>query len=167
MTLQHYKLFDKRGVSPLIATVLLISFAVALGAVVMNWSRNLDISKPNDKCADVSIKMRNIGSYEMCYSGSGKNGYINFIISNDGKTNVEGISIWFIGEKGTRLSDFDQLSIKKGEILGIKDKSVPYDFGIHGKIKQVQFIPKIKVQNSTEICSASSIKVAKIGICGS
>lgn len=29
----------KRGVSPLIATVLLIAFAVALGAIVMNWGR--------------------------------------------------------------------------------------------------------------------------------
>lgn len=30
---------SKRGISPLIATVLLIAFAVALGAVVMSWGR--------------------------------------------------------------------------------------------------------------------------------
>jgi flagellin-like protein len=33
------KRLDKKGVSPLIATVLLIAFAVALGAIVMNWGR--------------------------------------------------------------------------------------------------------------------------------
>ncbi|MCK5025220.1 MAG: hypothetical protein KAS15_01415 [Nanoarchaeota archaeon] len=33
------KLWKKKGVSPLIATVLLIAFAVSLGAVVMNWGR--------------------------------------------------------------------------------------------------------------------------------
>lgn len=31
---------NKKGVSPLIATVLLIAFAVALGAIVMNWGRS-------------------------------------------------------------------------------------------------------------------------------
>ena len=30
---------NKKGVSPLIATILLIAFAVALGAVVMSWGR--------------------------------------------------------------------------------------------------------------------------------
>ena len=28
---------EKKGMSPLVATVLLIAFAVALGAVVLNW----------------------------------------------------------------------------------------------------------------------------------
>ncbi len=33
------KRMNKKAVSPLIATVLLIAFAVALGAIVMNWGR--------------------------------------------------------------------------------------------------------------------------------
>jgi len=33
------RMSNKKGVSPLIATVLLIAFAVALGAIVMNWGR--------------------------------------------------------------------------------------------------------------------------------
>ena len=65
---------NKRGVSPLIATVLLISFAVALGAVVLNWGRNLDISKPGDKCTGITIKIRTINNAQVCYAGSGQNG---------------------------------------------------------------------------------------------
>ena len=57
---------QKKGVSPLIATVLLISFAVALGAVVMNWGRNIDIIKPDDKCAGVEIKVRKT-NYEVFF----------------------------------------------------------------------------------------------------
>src|SRR3989344_3674175 len=30
---------SRRGISPLVATVMLIAFAVALGAVVMNWGK--------------------------------------------------------------------------------------------------------------------------------
>ncbi|MDP7623305.1 MAG: hypothetical protein QF436_04300, partial [Candidatus Woesearchaeota archaeon] len=56
---------NKRGVSPLIATVLLISFAVALGSVVLNWGRNIDISKPGDKCAGINIEIRNIDASQV------------------------------------------------------------------------------------------------------
>jgi len=37
--MKRTKMINKRAVSPLIATVLLIAFAVALGAIVMNWGR--------------------------------------------------------------------------------------------------------------------------------
>ena len=35
------KMMNKKGISPLIATVLLIGFAVALAAVVMTWGLGL------------------------------------------------------------------------------------------------------------------------------
>ena len=31
----------KRGLSPLIATVLLVAFSIALGSVIMSWGKNL------------------------------------------------------------------------------------------------------------------------------
>lgn len=39
------KKVGKRGISPLIATVLLVAFAVALGAVVMNWAKGVEETK--------------------------------------------------------------------------------------------------------------------------
>lgn len=33
---------NKRGISPLIATILLVAFAVALGAVVMSWTSGVE-----------------------------------------------------------------------------------------------------------------------------
>ena len=157
--------FNKRGVSPLIATVLLISFAVALGSVVLNWGRNLDIAKPGDVCAGVSIKIRNIGDSQVCYFAAGQNGYINFIIDNNGNKDVDGLGIWITGEKGTKLLDFNEFSIKKSEFLDIKDDSVKYDSNIDGIIKNIQFFPKIKTDNSIEICARNSVKADNIGAC--
>jgi len=157
--------FKKRGVSPLIATVLLISFAVALGAVVMNWGRNLDISISGDICSGVSIKVRNINDIQVCYSGDGEDGYINFIIDNNGNRNVDGIGIWVTGKKGTKLLDFNDFSIQAGELLDIKDQSVKYDFDTYGSIKTIQFFPKVKKDDSLEICTRDSVKVDKFGIC--
>ena len=159
------RFFNKRGVSPLIATVLLISFAVALGSVVLNWGRNLDISKPNDKCAGVSLKIRNIGNAQACYSISGSDAYINFIIDNNGNKDIDGLGIWITGEKGTKLLDLNELSINKGELLDIKDNSVKYDFSTYGPIKHIQFIPKVKFDDSIDICTRNSVKADEIGIC--
>jgi flagellin-like protein len=160
-----YRFFNKRGVSPLIATVLLISFAVALGSVVLNWGRNLDISKPGDNCVGISIIIRNINSYQVCYSGSGQEGYINFIIDNEGNVDVDGLGIWITGEKGTKLLDFNDLSIKQGELLDIEDKSIIYDFDAYGTIKHIQFFPKVKINDDLEICARNSVKADNIGAC--
>jgi len=157
--------FNKRGVSPLIATVLLISFTVALGSVVLNWGRNLDISKPGESCSGVVIKIRSMGDAEVCYSGSGQEAYINFIVDNIGNVDIEGLGIWIVGEKGTKLLDLDNSPIKKGELLDIKDKTVTYDFNTYGNIKHLQFIPKVKTVDGIDICPRNSVKAKKIGIC--
>lgn len=158
----HKILISKKGVSPLIATILLISFAVALGSVVMNWGLNLNLAKSEDKCAPVEIKIRNIGNAEVCFGG---NGYINFVIDNTGNSDINGLSIWIIGEKGTRLFDMDNILVRKGTLYDKKDKEVTYDFSTYGSIKQVQFIPKIKSQQTTEICPKNAVKADKVGVC--
>ena len=156
---------SKKGVSPLIATVLLIAFAVALGSVVMNWGLNLNLGKSADKCRNVEIKIRNIGVAEVCYGSFGSNGFINFIIDNTGSTEISGLAIWIIGDKGTWLSDLDNITIKKGALFEKKDKDVSYDFSKFGNINQVQFIPKIKSEQTVEICPKNSIKAEKLGFC--
>jgi|SRR3989338_3864516 len=156
---------SKKGVSPLIATVLLIAFAVALGSVVMNWGLSLDLGKAKDACNDVQIRIRETESYEVCFGGVGQNGYINFVMDNIGSTDISGLAVWIVGDKSTALSDLDSITIKKGALYDKKDKDVAYDFTKFGKIKQVQFIPKIKVEQATEICPKSAIKAEKIGVC--
>lgn len=159
------KAFNKRGVSPLIATVLLISFAVALGSVVLNWGRNLEIAKPGGACSGVSIKIRSIADADVCYSGSGSSTYINFVIDNTGNANIGGLGIWITGEKGTKLLDFNNMSIQKGQLLDIKDHSIVYDSATYGAIKNIQFFPKVMGVDALEICSRNSVKANKIKAC--
>ncbi|MBC8501156.1 MAG: hypothetical protein ISS25_03875 [Nanoarchaeota archaeon] len=42
---------NKRGLSPIIATILLIAFAVAIGAMIMSWTAG--IVKEAPECADL------------------------------------------------------------------------------------------------------------------
>jgi len=156
---------SKKGVSPLIATILLIAFAVALSSVVLKWGSTLSIGRSQDRCRDVEIKIRNIETAEVCFGGVGQKGYINFIIDNTGQLDINGLVVWIIGDKGTKTVDLDKALIKKNSLFDKKDKEVSYDFSTFGNIQQVQFIPKIKTGSISDICSKSSVKAEKIGVC--
>jgi flagellin-like protein len=160
-------IFNKKGVSPLIATILLIAFAVALGSVIMNWGLHLNIGENADLCRNVEIKLRNIDdTSEACYGGFGANGYINFIVDNVGAAEVNGFSVWVLGDKSqTSISDISDILIRKGQLYDKNDQGVKYDFSAYGNIKSLQIIPKIINQGVPEACLKAAVKAEKIGIC--
>lgn len=160
-------IFNKRGVSPLIATILLIAFAVALGSVIMNWGLHLNIGENADVCRNVEINLRNIDDKsDACYSGFGQNGYVNFVLDNVGAAEINGLSVWILGDKSqTSIYDIDNILIRKGQLYDKKDNEVKYDFAAYGNIKYIQLIPKTNKNGAAEVCFKSSVKAEKIGIC--
>ena len=60
MFLKHFSqsqvMIGKKGMSPLIATILLMAFAVALGAVIMNWSTG-NISEGGPDCSEIKVQI--------------------------------------------------------------------------------------------------------------
>ncbi len=74
---------DKRGISPLIATVLLMAFAVAIGGMIMNWSSNFDESFQIG-CGEVQLE-----KIDLCRTENG----VNLWVKNTGKQKVAGLSI--------------------------------------------------------------------------
>lgn len=157
----------KNGISPLIATILLIAFAVALGSVLLQWGINLNLYKSTDvdKCNSVGIQIRGIDTSDACFGGAGTNGYIEFILDNTGTEEIDGIYILIEGDSGKKSIDLDNIVIKKGSLYEKKDKEVAYDFSAYGNIKQIQFMPKIKDNGNTETCAIRTVKAKKIGVC--
>ena len=101
---------NKRGVSPLIATILLLILAIGLGIIVMNWGRAQ--VEAASKCAvniqlDV-VKLNNIP--EICQAGAGEQGYLHFIVENGVNIDVEALQIRIIGTKGKTLKTLAELS---------------------------------------------------------
>ena len=75
---------NKRGISPLIATVLLISFAVSIGALIMNWSSadTIPIAMGNPTCVAVELSV-----LSSCQSDT----EIALSLKNDGTAIIGGI----------------------------------------------------------------------------
>lgn len=154
---------NKRGVSPLIATILLIAFAVALGAVVMSWGRSTEFLKEEpdtEKCADVNLKIEEINEIpQVFYGGTGSDGFIKFTISNTGSYDIDQLIVWVIGEKNTNTIELEKSSIKVGYPLV---KEIKHDFSKYGEIKKLKFIPKIKVDNLVVTCAKNALEEEKI-----
>jgi FlaG/FlaF family flagellin (archaellin) len=97
---------QKEGVSPLIATVLLVALSVALGAVVMNFSSDAtyDLTQRAGnqierevRCSiDVSLKIVEIGGEKfLCYNRSETKNF-EVIVENQGRVDVEGIQVFLL-----------------------------------------------------------------------
>jgi len=158
-------LVGKRGVSPLIATVLLIAFAVALGAVVMNWGRNFSMGSDVRECAAVTIEPQEVNGYKACYGADDEGGYVNFVLKNTGQRDISGVSMWLLGDKGEAFVDIKKSSLPKGMALESLDKSARFNKDMIGSILKIQFIPKVIENGIIDICPSVALKIETIGKC--
>jgi len=158
---------NKKGVSPLIATVLLIAFAVALGAVIMNWGRGFvqdrtadveQTTKIETSCAlDVQLKVSEIGGTpQICFGGSSTDGFLEFTLDNQGRKDIKEIGIVIKGQTGLyQNSSLNGTTIIAG---GALYRNMTYDYSSYGAIEYVRFVPKLDIAGVTTPCSGSSLQ---------
>ena len=170
-----YKL-GKRAVSPLIATVLLIAFAVALGAVVMSWGRSyvedqIDISSGSSAvqfiCSqDVKIEISKIrGESQLCYNSTA--GRVEIILQNTGNYDIDNIQLGVIGNDVSTNNSILSSKLKKGDPIKLNvvyatNNITSADIG---PIKQIKLTPKIRTANGEQYCTDAALTVDYINPC--
>ena len=155
---------DKRGISPLLSTVILIFLAIGVGVILMNWGRAQ--LEANAKCAvdtELDFVFLN-GDPQVCFDGSGSNGFVKFIVENGVNIDVSSLSVRIIGSEQVYESVLDKSFIEVGSSL---QKVVPYDFDVFGKIRQVRITPRIQVypKEPSLICPEQSLIIESISEC--
>jgi flagellin-like protein len=176
----------RKAVSPLIATVLLIAFAVALGAVVMNWGRGYvedtanmarERSDSEVTCtAEVELSIVEIDSVpQICYNATvtGQPGDVQFILENKKAKEIYGFEARLIGEN-TRVP-FNVLSYKnasRGAVTNLtmtaneaKFFMFEYTNATYGEPQQVKITPIIKVGANTVTCASNAETVTDLKPC--
>lgn len=151
---------DKRGISPLLATVMLIALALALGVVVLNFGRaQIEIAA---QCAvDIGLKTVVLNDKEqMCFDRG--TSQLFFIVENGPQIAVEGLRMRLIGSKAVFVQDLADSRIDKTDALL---KYVPYDLGIYGEIRQVRLTPKIKLYEEEIACTEQAVIVESVRDC--
>ena len=141
-------------------TMLLLSLAVAVGVVVMNFGRAQ--VEENAQCAiDIALQLSSIGGQEqLCYDAGKK--ALSFTVENGVNIKVEGLIINIIGsEKAETFELNDAKLIKAGTYVG----KVAFDTATGGQIKQVKITPKVVLYDTEQICSEQAIVVESVGNC--
>jgi len=96
----------KKGFSPLVATILLIAFSVALVSTVINWKGSLGASD-DDVCSKIDFDIEILNDLQLCYKYSADTVELNFLVKNTGSVDIEGMSIQR-GNNQRLLSLFEQ-----------------------------------------------------------
>jgi len=154
---------NKKGISPLISTVVLLLFAIILGLIVMNWGKGQ--VEAASKCpADAGLKIVELNNIpEICYAGTGENGYIHFIVENGPRLDIGGIQMTVIGTKKVYNVNIKKPVKMAHSIL----RDIPHDFNEFGDIRQVKIYPKISISPGEDpvLCTDQAIVLDKIRSC--
>jgi flagellin-like protein len=161
---------NKKGISPLLATVFLIAFAVSLAVVVVNISavevkpvdtNNTEAISQKEACQGVSIDMEVIEIPYICYKNLSNNqGMLNYVLRNEGNRDIKGLRVSVLGEKSSfnRKFDLDAIWEPQG-LLDKRNKGIEYDFSEYGKILKVTFVPIVSYKSQDFDCSSASLKL--------
>ena len=145
---------SKRGMSPLIATVLLIAFAVAMGVMIMNWSAGIEGEgeESQDFCNSISITTQKVACF--------KDNKISFNIVNNGETKVDGLLLSSLAD-GTSIDiKVKDSSLIKGETLS---KDVPFLYT--GGTVELEFVPLVVNEGEIVECRKGGFAQSELPTC--
>ena len=153
---------SKKGLSPLIAAVLLIVVVVGIGAVVTGIVRNYVTEnkqtiteKASDmKCGiEVSVNVPTVADVlRICHDEP--NDQVQFTLENSGSATIDDLQVKFFGTQGfdandtvgTQDADFGSDGMDAGETISF---NVTYDTAEIGAgatdLQQVRIVPRVKV----------------------
>lgn len=148
-----------RGITPLMASVLLVSFAVAVAVVVMNIGR-AQVEEAATCAVDIEMQFVDIsGLQDICYDGGKKQ--LKFTVQNGININVEGLIVNVIGEQQAETFELAAFMGRAGTYVG----TLPFDKAVAGAIRQVRITPKIAPVDEEVICPEQALVVEKVRFC--
>lgn len=139
------------------ASVLLISFAVAVGVAVMNFGK-AQVKEEATCPIAIGVKFAIIGGEEqVCFDSASKE--LKFTIENGVNVAVSGLVVNVIGtDKAETFEVNDATITKAGTYLG----TVNFQ---GGEIRQVKISPKIKLDIEELICQEQALVAESIRRC--
>ncbi|MBW2963238.1 hypothetical protein KY306_00480 [Candidatus Woesearchaeota archaeon] len=150
---------NKRGIAPLIATILLIVLAVGLGVLVMNFGR-AQIEETARCSVNIGLKFVELNTQKQVCLDKNQN-QIYFIVENGNNIEINSMNLRVIGSEEILVTDINN----KIEKLGTLMKYIDYENERYGSIKQLKLTPKVSLYGQEEYCDEQSITVENVREC--
>ena len=128
----------KRGISPLIATVLLIGFVVVAGSVVIFWSRGFikekaakegALAQKQLECENINIEIKSVSRFSR-----------SIVLENKGNKNIDGFILRVV-EGGSGAEKIYQ------KVKALEQDTIIYPFSLNRKAK-VDLIPALRPEGA-------------------
>jgi len=153
----------KKGISPLIATVLLIGFAIALAAIFYDWSGSLSKELTEETSYELAsgiqcTKSSNLVVEDACILGNS----INIKTTNKADGSLAGLIVRTVNSKNEVGQTDNTLEIGPFQTVNVRGRfeGIPQDI----KDQTITLIPKISVSGKIEVCPPKSFKFTN-GLC--
>ena len=154
------KRFGKAGIAPIVATLVLVVFAVVFGVVIMNFGRAA-VQQESECTIDIGLEFSEIGGQtEICFDRAKE--IIRFTVENGVNMDVSGVTVNVIGtEKAESFALSDAKMSKAAVYLG----DVGYNVGSNGEIRQIKIVPKIVPFDEEVVCSKQALTAENVRDC--
>jgi predicted secreted protein len=146
---------DKRAITPLMISFLLISFAVAGGVTFMNFGK-AQVEEAAQCPIEINMKLATIGGKEdICYNGK----EVKFTLENGANIKVEGVLVNIVGSEKAETIDLKNVVMEKNG-MGVGKAAF-----VDPTVRQVKITPKIKLQGNEQVCNELALVVENVRKC--
>lgn len=146
-------IFNKKGISPLIATVLILGFTVALAAVIMTWGQSFtrQIQESTTQQTNVQLTCATDVIYDISNACYINDTALKLTVKNDANKQIEKFQVRIF----RTASDVETTTIDKS--LGAFSIDTPevITTGNATLTKQIELIPIVDISGQTVTCSAN------------
>lgn len=151
------KKMSKKAMSPLLSTIILIGFAIALGGIVMSWGKSgYTVAKPVVECKQTSLSLISYGENKGICSKDNK---LYFSIQNNGEIDLDGIKISILGNNEIYSSTIDkQINVAEIVKLDLEYQNIV-------KIEKVIFTPRFIYLDKERLCPKNGFSIDKVEEC--
>ncbi|MBI4017158.1 MAG: hypothetical protein HY363_05710 [Candidatus Aenigmarchaeota archaeon] len=156
-----------KGISPLVATVLLIAFSVALGTVVMSWREEFieknasfvqGVVQVRSGCDAATLDVIKLSGVEqLCMKGS----VVEAMVENGPDFEIYDVHARIVGSEDIAIVE----SVLPRPLPA--GYALKLNFGIKnvGKVRQIKFVPKIKIDEQVVYCAGNAKVYENIAVC--
>ncbi len=151
---------DKKAIAPIVATLVLVVFAVTFGIIIMSFGRAA-VQQEATCTIDIDLDFSEIGGQqEICFDQSKE--ILRFTVENGANIDISALMVNVIGTNKAESFDLtDAQMLKAGIYLG----DVGYNTDSNGEIRQVRIIPKIVPFDEEVICQEQALTAENVRVC--
>ena len=136
---------DKKGISPLIATVLIIGFTVALAAVILIWGQGFTKSMQQNVESSSALVCANEVAFSVDSVCQCANNSMMMLITNDGEQTIDNLTVTIF------KTAVNAWSVQLDDPISSYAVET-YSFPAVADVKKLEVRPTVKVDGEVIVC---------------